>query len=137
MSTGPRYIFSNGSSIAVRAAGSPGPPIDGPMGDDMADAFAYAAASAMAPKSLRESAAGMLASISARGFGQAMFHAAEALRLAFTRPRRAKMRRRPGLYTRPKMKRAERAARNFAASAMYSAAAISAAVGARVLRLPR
>lgn len=104
------------------------------MSTDIRIVFGHAAAEAMAPKSFRESAAGMLASISAQAFGQAMFHAGEALRLAFTRPRRARMRRRPGLYSRPKMKRSERMARNFAASAAYSAAAVPAAVGARALR---
>lgn len=104
------------------------------MSTDIRIVFGQAAAGAAAPKSFRESAACMLAGISAQAFWLAMLRAAEALRLAFTRPRRAKMRRRPGLYSRPKMKRSERVARNLAASAMYSAAAIPAAVGARVLR---
>lgn len=109
------------------------------MSTDIRVVFGQVAADAVKPKSFRESAAGMLASISARGFGLAMFHTAEALRLAFTRPRRARMRHRPGLYSRPKMKRSERVARNFAAAAAFTAAAftaaaVPAAVGARVLR---
>lgn len=56
------------------------------MSTDIRIAFGQIAAGTVRPKSFRESAADMLADVSARGFGLAMFHTAEALRLAAVRP---------------------------------------------------
>ena len=102
--------------------------------NDRIRAIINAAGESSQPKSFRDMAADALSGISAQASARALFHELELLRLVMQKPRRAKMRARPGLYARPKVKTADRIRMNLAASAAFFDAANAAAKSAKALK---